>query len=170
MAHIVEIRPHGRPGDVDLTQSIPWPLMDWKGDLVEKGLVQAGPCFNIKTVVSHNNTRYRNFHYKEKTVRGLSYLYNGNSYTGKTVWSYWKSGKIFAHHTYSIEFFMNVWHFLVNVLSTEHLVASTSANRSDVHWYMAIFSACDIKRVNLGNNECFRDKALRMSRQLFYIL
>ena len=29
-------------------------------------------------------SRYGEFHYKDKSVAKLSYLYNGNSYTGKT--------------------------------------------------------------------------------------
>ena len=36
------------------------------------------PCFNMKTI-----SRYRQSHYKDKTVSRLSYLYNGNSYPGK---------------------------------------------------------------------------------------
>ena len=34
-------------------------------------------------------SRYGDFHYKDKTVVRLSYLYNGNSYTGKTAFVYW---------------------------------------------------------------------------------
>ena len=34
-------------------------------------------------------TRYGSSHYKGKTVMRLSYLYNGNSYTGKMAYLYW---------------------------------------------------------------------------------
>ena len=43
--------------------------------------VRTGPCLNIKTGLP----RYRYYHYKDKTVVRPSYLYNGNSYTGKTT-------------------------------------------------------------------------------------
>ena len=36
------------------------------------------PCFNMKTI-----SRYRQSHYKDKTVSRLSYFYNRNSYPGK---------------------------------------------------------------------------------------
>ena len=63
-----------------------------------------GPRFNTKTIF----TRYRDSHYKDKTVvrpcylyngnsyilyneNSYSYLYNGNSYTGKLASLYWNA-------------------------------------------------------------------------------
>ena len=36
-------------------------------------------------------SRYGDFHYKDKTVLRPSYLYDGNPYTGKTIYLYWDS-------------------------------------------------------------------------------
>ena len=40
---------------------------------------------------------HMDFHYKDKTVMKLSYLYDGNSYAGKTSPLYW-DGAMDAHH------------------------------------------------------------------------
>ena len=45
------------------------------------------PCLNIKTVFF----RYMDFHYKDKTVMRLSYLYNGNPQTRTMTSLYWTS-------------------------------------------------------------------------------
>ena len=42
-------------------------------------------------------SRYVDFHYKEKMVVRLSYLYNGNSHTGKTTSLYWNGPQIPAN-------------------------------------------------------------------------
>ena len=52
-----------------------------------------GPHLNIKTVFS----RYRNFHYEYKMVVRLSYIYNGNSYTGKMTSLYWASTQVMSY-------------------------------------------------------------------------
>ena len=46
-------------------------------------------------------SRYGDFHYKNKTVMRLCYLYNGNSFTGKTTSFYWDGPRLglwSSHH------------------------------------------------------------------------
>ena len=44
-----------------------------------------GDCFNIKTL----SYQHMNFHCRDKTISRSSYLYNGISYTGKTIYLCW---------------------------------------------------------------------------------
>ena len=95
----------------------------WNG-----ALVQAGPCFNINIVVSHSDTRYRNFHYKEKTVRGLSCIME--ILIPVRRYGHIKRAPRSSSITLIVRNFSWTFDtFLVNVLSTELLVANTSANR-----------------------------------------
>ena len=59
-----------------------------------------GPHLNIKTIFPGSWTWtgwHRDFHYKDKTI--MSYLSNGNTYTGKTVYWYSKGASVskFGH-------------------------------------------------------------------------
>ena len=53
---------------------------------------EAGPHLNIKTIFP----RYGDFHVKDKTVVGPSYLKHGDPYTGKTTSLYW-DGPLVSH-------------------------------------------------------------------------
>ena len=80
------------------TTGEPWVLVrprarDTLTDLAPYLLLQQttpGPHLNIKMVVF----RYGDFHYQDRTVVRPSYLWNGNSYTGKMPSLYWDNSQV----------------------------------------------------------------------------
>ena len=46
-------------------------------------------CYETLSLCKDSLPRYGDFHYKNKTILKPSYIYNGNSFTGKTTFLYW---------------------------------------------------------------------------------
>ena len=83
--------------------------------------------------------------------------FHGNSCTGKTVWLHWKSAQFGICHESTTLF---QWLCILQIFSWRILAPILKMN-------MTIFSDCGIKRLNLANDKCFRDRCI-LSRQLFY--
>ena len=81
------------------------------------------------------HSRYRDSHYKEKTVVRLCYLYNGNSCTGKTAFLYWDSHvganiSIFQSHNVCSNTNIRVYRQMSNISRT--LIGNKIVDHSDV--------------------------------------
>ena len=73
-----------------------------------------GPHFKTNSLSRHGN-----FHYKHKTVVRESYLYSGNSYTGKTASLYWN-----VHRSRYENFYLNntIFHMSRSIAHLLHFI------------------------------------------------
>ena len=68
----------------------------------------------------------KNYHYKDKTVMRPSYLYNGNSYPGKTAFSYWDNPQITNYRQCLFD-----WHYSA-VLPVKQSCLKHSSHRKEI--------------------------------------
>ena len=91
-----------------------------------------GACAPYKDGLS----RYEDFHYKDETVVRPSYLYNGNSYTGKTTPLYWDGPRMALGPRRTNKMDMCVWNVFMIMIQISPYVFFTTLQLAMSIWFM----------------------------------